>query len=162
MRLKWHFRDEPQGFNETPAFTPKSTWHPPKGHACLEVFLSQIEKEIFEIPFSDLKYSNMSREEWQAVRSLADDRSIVIKKADKGSCVVVWGRNDYLSEAERQFSGTKVYRDVSNTENILSKILETSNRMFRSLKRIEFLTEKQMKYFTYEFKNATNFGNLYF
>ena len=39
MRLKWHFRDEPQGFNETPAFTPKSTWHPPKGHACLEDFL---------------------------------------------------------------------------------------------------------------------------
>ena len=77
MRLKWHFRDEPQGFNETPAFTPKSTWHPPKAHACLEVFLSQVEKEIFEIPFSDLKYSNMSREEWQAVRSLADDRSIV-------------------------------------------------------------------------------------
>ena len=33
MHLKWHFRDEPQGFNETPAFTPKSTWHPPKGHA---------------------------------------------------------------------------------------------------------------------------------
>ena len=32
---KWHFRDEPQVFNETPAFTPKSTWHPPKGHACL-------------------------------------------------------------------------------------------------------------------------------
>ena len=64
MRLKWHIRDEPQGFNETPAFTPKSTWHPPKGHACLEVFLSQVEKEIFEIPFSDLKYSNLSREEW--------------------------------------------------------------------------------------------------
>ena len=37
-----------------------------------------------EIKFSYLKYSNMSREEWEAVRSLADDRSIVIKKADKG------------------------------------------------------------------------------
>ena len=24
MRLKWHFRDEPQGYNETPAFTHKS------------------------------------------------------------------------------------------------------------------------------------------
>ena len=86
MHLKWHFRDEPQCFNETPAFIPKSTWHPPKGHACLEVFLSQVEKEIFETPFSDLKYSNMSREEWQAVSSLADNRSIVMKKANKGSC----------------------------------------------------------------------------
>ena len=99
MHVKWDFWDEPQGFNETPAFTPKSTWHPHKGHACLEVFLSQVEKEIFEILSSDL---NMSREEWQAVRSLANDRSIVIKKADKGSCVVAWDRNDYLQEAERQ------------------------------------------------------------
>ena len=57
------YRDEPQGFNETPAFTPKSTWHPPKGHALLEFFLSQVQKEIFEIPSSNLKYSNMSREE---------------------------------------------------------------------------------------------------
>ena len=53
MRLKCYFRGEPEGFNETPAFTPKSTWHPPKGHACIEVFLSQVEKEILEISFSD-------------------------------------------------------------------------------------------------------------
>ena len=33
--------------------------------------------------------------------------------------------------------------------------------MFSSLKRRGFLTEKQMKYFTYEFKKATNFGKLY-
>ena len=61
----------------------------------------------------------MSREEWQA-----NDRSIVIKKADKGPCVVVWDRNDYLLEAEIQLSGTKVYRDVSNAENILRKLSE--------------------------------------
>ena len=49
----------------------------------------------------------MSREEWQAVRSLAHDKSIVIKKADKGSGVVVWDRNDYLQEAERQLNDTR-------------------------------------------------------
>ena len=80
----------------------------------------------------------MSREEWQTVRSLADDRSIVIKKADKGSRVVVWDRNDYLLEAERQLSDNKVYRDVNITENILSKLSETSNRMFSSLKKRGF------------------------
>ena len=52
---------------------------------------SQVEKELFEIPFSDLVY--MSREEWQAVRSLAIDRITVIKKADKGSCVGVWDKS---------------------------------------------------------------------
>ena len=33
--------------------------------------------------------------------------------------------------------------------------------MFSSLKRRGFLTEKQMKYFTYEVKKGTNFGKLY-
>ena len=68
-------------------------------------------------------------------------------------------RNDYLTEAERQLSDTKIYRDVS--KNILRKLSETSNKMFSNLKRRGFLTEKQMKYFTYEFKKATNFGELY-
>ena len=92
---------------------------------------------------------------------MADDRSIVIKKADKGSCIVVWDRNHYFLEVEIQLSDAKVHGDVSNTENILSKLSETSNTMFSLLKRRDFLTEKQMKCFTYEFKKATNFGKLY-
>ena len=69
---------------------------------------------------------------------------------------------DYLLEAGRHLSDTKVYRDVSNTENILSKLSGTSNRIFSSLKKKVFLTEKDMKYFTYEFKKAANFSKLYF
>ena len=49
----------------------------------------------------------MFREERQDVRSLADDRSIVTKKADKGSCAVVWDKKDYLLEAEKQLSALK-------------------------------------------------------
>ena len=57
------------------------------------------------MPFDNLKHSNTSKEEWQAIRTLADDRTIVIKRADKvvtGSCKVVWDRMDYLLEAEKQ------------------------------------------------------------
>ena len=42
----------------------------------------------------------MIKEEWDALRRLADDRSIAIKKANKGSCVVVWFGDDYIKEAE--------------------------------------------------------------
>ena len=55
----------------------------------LEVFLSQVENELFKLPQADIKYSNLSREEWNAIRSLADDRNIIIKKADKGSYIVI-------------------------------------------------------------------------
>ena len=65
---------------------------PTLGHTNLEVFLSQVESELYIEIQGSLRYSNLSQEEWRAVRSLADDRSIVIKKPDKGSCVVVWDR----------------------------------------------------------------------
>ena len=68
MRLKWYFRNEPSSeFSETPSFTPKSLWKPPKGHPSLEVFLSEMEKEVFAVPDSRLGYSNLSREEWRAM-----------------------------------------------------------------------------------------------
>ena len=37
-----------------------------------------------------------------------DGRSIVIKKVEKGSAVVVWERNDYIKEGERQLGDRSV------------------------------------------------------
>ena len=49
MRIKWHFRNEPsESFSTIAAFRSKSSWKPPAGHPNLEVFLSSVEKELFE------------------------------------------------------------------------------------------------------------------
>ena len=132
MRLKWHFRDESENCSEVPVFNPKSRWQLPEGHPRLEVFLSQVENKLLELLKADIKYSNLSPEEWNVVRSLADDRNIIIKKADKGSCNVIWGRNDYLMEAQNQLSGEKVYQEVcyskeSDTVWFLMKTLCTQS-----------------------------------
>ena len=119
-------------------------------YPCLQVFLSRVENELFELPEAGIKYTNLSREEWNAIRSLADNRNIIIKKADKGSCIVIWDSNDYLMEAEKQFSDKKVYQEVNNTENILSKLAELSNKMFSSLKKSGYITEKQLLNFEEE------------
>ena len=66
----------------------------PNGYPNLEVYLSQIKNKVFKIPKKQLGYSNLRELEWEAIRSLAGDQSIVIKKADRGSCVVVWNRLD--------------------------------------------------------------------
>ena len=42
------------------------------------------------------------------MRSLADDKQIAIMKGDKGSCVVVWDRDYYLLEAERQLKDENI------------------------------------------------------
>ena len=56
---------------------------------------------------------------------------------------------DYVFEAEKRLSDATVYRDVSSSKEILTKLSEASNKMFSSLRRKGFITEKQLKYFTY-------------
>ena len=66
MYLKWYFWDEPDRFSETP---------------CLEVFLSQVEAELFKMSTSSIRYSNILKGKWDAIRYLADERNIAIKKS---------------------------------------------------------------------------------
>ena len=51
------------------------------------------------LPGTLLDY-NLSNEEWLAMRGLAEDPNIIIKPADKGSCVVVWDQEDYIAETD--------------------------------------------------------------
>ena len=163
MRCKWNFRNEPtNNFREIPASRSKSGWKPPKGHASVEVFLIRVEKQIFSDEMNDSTQSNLSGEEWKALRNLADDRSILIKGAGKGSSVVVWDRDDYLQEASRQLRDTNIYKDVKYNKNILTGLVERSNKLLNYLCSRKFISEKELKYFTYSFKKATNLGKLYF
>ena len=87
---------------------------------------------------------------------------MVIQSADKGSCMVTWDRKDYLKKADRQLSDYKIYRDVNCTKKMLSLLVDKSNKIFPSLSRKKYILEKEVKYFTYNNKNATNLGRLYF
>ena len=150
-RVKWHFRNEPsEYFIKKPAFSPKSNWKFSEGHPNLEVFLSQIEKELLKTVETPLGYSNLSKEECGAVRTLADDRNIVIKKADKGSCVVIWDRYDYIKEAESQLKNEEVYKKVSFKQDMLCDLVIQSNGFFKNLRQSGCITEKELKYFSYE------------
>ena len=79
------------------------------------------------------------------MRSVVDDQNLVIKKADKGSCVIVWDRNDYLMEAEKQLSDKNVYKEVKFNEKLIQDLTETSNKIFRNLNNGGFITDKELK-----------------
>ena len=163
MRCKWHFRNElSENFSETPAVRPKSVWKPPKDHASLEVFLSRLEKELFSDDISDSTQSNLSAEEWKALRGLAADKTNVIKGTDKGSSVVVWDKSDYLLETSRQLQDQNIYENVNFSENIVTDLVAKSNKTFKRLCSHKLISEKELRYFTYKFKKAINLGKLYF
>ena len=76
-----------------------------------------------------LRYSNLSKEKWLAVRSITDYHNIVIKKADKCSCVIIWDRSDYLIEVEKQLNDKAIYKDVIFNTNIVSNLTEKSKKI---------------------------------
>ena len=80
MRCKWYSTDEPSSsFSEVHTFWPKSNWKPLPGHICVELFLIKLESELFSsLPGKPQAY-NLTKEEWLAIQSLAEDRSIIIK-----------------------------------------------------------------------------------
>ena len=68
------------------------------------------------------------------MRSLVNDRSVVIKNADKGLCVVMWDREVYIAEAERQLGDATVYKDVDFKEKMLEDLAETAVSYLETLK----------------------------
>ena len=63
-------------------------------------------------------------------------------------------------EAVKQLKDRKFYKEVKYKENILNELVEKSNTMFNNLRRIVIILEKELKYFPFEYKKATNLGKL--
>ena len=53
---------------------------------------------------------NLTNKQYQSLEELQNNNSIVIKKADKGSNIVIMDREFYIKEAMRQLSDTKFYK----------------------------------------------------
>ena len=45
---------------------------------------------------------------------------------------------------------------------MLSSLVDESNKIFQRLSKKKYISEKELKYFTYNNKNATNLAMLYF
>ena len=104
---------------------PKSTFNPKNKDVLIEIYLSCLEEKLVDIDIPKDKFNNLSKEERDAIYSLKNDNSIVIKAVDKGSEVVVCDKEDYLKEAHDQFSDEKVYEEVNNDPSTLESTIFT-------------------------------------
>jgi len=68
-----------------------------------------IQKRKFKL---NTKISNLSTEEWAALKNLSKRKEVVIKAANTGGAVVVWRTDFYRQEAFRQLSDTSFYAKV--------------------------------------------------
>jgi len=91
---------------------PKTShWTPPPGKfGSLDYYITKCRSEVNKLNFKQrLVKNNLTPEERAALISLRQRADIVIKTADKGGAVVVWDRNLYQQEAERQLSDNTFY-----------------------------------------------------
>ena len=95
-------------------YVRKSKWTPLEGQfASLDFFIKKCRRGIQKLKFNyHTKFSNLSSEEWLALKNLSKRHDIVIKSADKGGALVVWRSDLYEEEALRQLSDTSFYAKV--------------------------------------------------
>ena len=114
---------------------------------------------MFSILFGKSQSYNLTKEEWLTMQSLVEDWSIIIKPAD--SCVAVCDREDYQAEGYKQLSDTSTYVEVKKyNDQLLSQLTERSSKFFKRLYNNK-ISEKELKYFSYNFKNTSCLGKMY-
>ena len=70
-----------------------------------------------------------------------------MKKADKGSVVVVWDRVDYIKVAQKQLRDVYVCKRVNVRDQKLSELVDKSNHFFKGLKTKGGVADKNLKVF---------------
>ena len=154
LRLKWHFRNS-ESTTPTNPFRTKSTFNPKGKDVAIEMYLSRLEEETLAIN-TNLNYSNITKEEKKALQNLRNDRTIVIKEADKGSAVVVWDREDYFCEAESHLTDTDVYEECS--EDIVNPLIA---KIKACLARVKVRGDVSLETLDYFLVNNPKLGRFY-
>ena len=92
-------------------FKNPSNWNPP-GPPILEYMCFLNENSLQNTPLTEHKRANLRKTEFEALKTLSNNKDIIIKKADKGSAVVIQNRTDYIQEGLRQLNDKNFYRQV--------------------------------------------------
>ena len=111
---------------------PKSNFNPRNKDAAIELYLSSLEEKLMKVAVLKDKFNNLTNSERKALHALKSDKRIVIKGADKCSAVVVWDREEYIKEAEKQQGDKEVSEEVSDDA---APLLKAINAVIAKIKK---------------------------
>ena len=119
LKLIQHFKDD--GRIQEDKFNTKANtgWTPninmPNNLIC---FMMNVESDILNIKSKEKQYPNLTKKEFKAIKTLRDNDSIVIRKADKGGKTVILNKNNYIKEANRQLQNRNHYRPLAKDNTV--------------------------------------------
>lgn len=149
MRLKQFFfnknKDQTDETSEDERrFHPKSHFVPPQGDAALESFLTAVRGDMMQQKQPNYKKDNLTPPERQSLLKLRNNNDIVIKPADKGSCVVVQDKTDYIAAAQRQLSDDRFYKELDSDPT--DKHAESVCKTLYEMNQLKHIDDKTLEY----------------
>ena len=150
--------DEPDEFQNKhihQKFRNKSKWKPNPPNKTLDSFKKAFKMDFLQDKTPVHHQPNLTKEEWAGLRELQENPHIVIKKADKGSAIVIMQTTDYLKEGYRQLSDTNFYTKLE--EDPTQSISETICKVLIDMKNLKLITEKTLDYLNIKEPKAGRF-----
>ena len=123
-----------------------SKFNPPKPNM-LEHIQEILTDRILNHNPSKARPRNLTNKQYQILDELQNNNCIVIKKADKGSNIVIMDREFYIKEARRQLTDTKFYKPcdenltIHHHSLVQELILEMFNKKIISEQTFKFLSK---------------------
>ena len=117
LSLKWHFRNENKDIH-CDMFKPKSKVNPCNKSGAIEIYLSSLEEKLMKAEVPKDKFNSLTNSEWKALYDYENDKNIKIKSADKSAVAIVWDREDYIIEAEKQLGDEKSMKKFLTTPHL--------------------------------------------
>ena len=148
-RLKIHnyFHSRPQLKHSTkPKYTKKSSWTPSDKiiNEDLVNHINQFTKEITETIQIQQENNNLSVNERKSIKFLKQHPNLVIKKADKGSAVVLLDKANYIQEGLRQLNNSNHYKQLD--EPLYPQTAIKIDSILTKLLTDHHITKKQYEY----------------
>ena len=156
-RLKYFFRNSPP--QEPHPFKPKSTWQPPKASQEIEAYLCRIKTDINQLPPQKF-YPNLSKLEHIALRELAQDPTLVIKSADKGSGIVVEDTRNYIKDGLEHLADKTIYNEIDSDPTI--PLAEGINQYITQIYKKGIIDATTKEYLYFKENNMPRTQQLYF
>ena len=127
------------------SFKLKSTFNP-VGPFQLESMFHSIEQDLHRQKYKQPRKKNLTKEEYKAIKSLKNNRNIIIKPADKGSAVVILDKEYYINEGQRQLNDTKFYEKT--TSNHTGEVINRINLHIHNMLQRGEISQNTCNYLT--------------
>jgi hypothetical protein len=143
-------------------FIPKSSWNPPLKDISKETQASCLRianytqklirnrltksKDGTNVICQDLhtKGLNLTKQEFQAIVKLRNEKSIIIKPADKGGAIVILDKTKYKEEGLRQLLNKNYYEPIEGPNWL--KNVQDINIILKDIHGKQMISDKQLQY----------------